>query len=90
MQKYENLVDLEKPEKMSIWSLSELSIQPRTSPSKFGGDFISSFIRLLTGLSQLRSAQALWVSCGECMFVDKERFENCILAGRMNRAVANG
>ena len=48
MQKYANLVDLENPEKMSIWSLSELSIQPRTSLSKFEGDFISSFIRLLS------------------------------------------
>ena len=47
MQKYANLVDLENPEKMSIWSLSELSIQPRTSLLKFEGDFISSFIRLL-------------------------------------------
>jgi hypothetical protein len=47
VQKYANLVDLENPEKMSIWSLSELSIQPRTSLLKFEGDFISSFIRLL-------------------------------------------
>ena len=38
MQRNENLVDLENPEKMSIWSLSELSIQPRTSLLKFEGD----------------------------------------------------
>ena len=52
MQKFANLVDLENPEKMSIWSLSELSIQPRTSLSKFEGDFISSFIRLLSQLEE--------------------------------------
>ena len=51
-------VDLENPEKMSIWSLSELSIQPRTSLSKFEGDFISFCIRLLTNyLRQYRSVQ---------------------------------
>ena len=37
MQKCENLVDLEKSEKMRLLSLSEASIQPRTSLSKFEG-----------------------------------------------------
>ena len=35
MQRNENLVDLENPEKMRLLSLSEVSIQPRTSPPKF-------------------------------------------------------
>ena len=39
MQKYENLADLENPEKMSIWLLAQLSIQPGTSLSKFEGDW---------------------------------------------------
>ena len=35
MRRRENLVDLEKSEKMRLLSLSYLSIQPRTSPVKF-------------------------------------------------------
>ena len=35
MQRNANLVDLENPEKMRLLSLSEVSIQPRTSPPKF-------------------------------------------------------
>ena len=34
MKKYENLVDLEKPEQMRIWSQIFVSIQPRTSLEK--------------------------------------------------------
>ena len=34
MQKCENIVDLEKPEKMSIWLQNFVSIQPRTSLEK--------------------------------------------------------
>ena len=41
-----NLVDLENPSKMSLWSLLWLSIQRRTSLSKFEGDFIHFFILL--------------------------------------------
>ena len=36
MQRNANLVDLEKCCKMRLFSLSQLSIQPRTSPLKFG------------------------------------------------------
>ena len=35
MQRNANLVDLKNPEKMRLLSLSEVSIQPRTSPPKF-------------------------------------------------------
>ena len=35
MQILSNLVELENPEKMRLLSLSEVSIQPRTSPPKF-------------------------------------------------------
>ena len=35
MQRNANLVDLENPEKMRLLSLSEVSIQQRTSPPKF-------------------------------------------------------
>ena len=35
VQRNANLVDLENPEKMRLLSLSEVSIQPRTSPPKF-------------------------------------------------------
>ena len=35
VQKCENLVDLEKPEKMIIWTQKSTLIQPRTSPPKF-------------------------------------------------------
>ena len=35
MQRNANLVDLENPEKMRLLSLSEVSIQPITSPPKF-------------------------------------------------------
>ena len=35
VQRNANLVDLKNPCKMSLWSLSELSIQPRTSLLKF-------------------------------------------------------
>ena len=36
VQRNANLVDLEKCCKMRLFSLSQLSIQPRTSPLKFG------------------------------------------------------
>ena len=35
VQKYENLVDLEKSFKMSVWLQKSALIQPRTSPPKF-------------------------------------------------------
>ena len=35
VQRNANLVDLKNPEKMRLLSLSEVSIQPRTSPLKF-------------------------------------------------------
>ena len=47
MQKYVNLVDLVKSFPTSIYLQKSASIQPRTSLSKFGGKFNSSFIRLL-------------------------------------------
>ena len=48
VQRYDNLVDLEKCWKMRLLSLSEVSIQKRTSPDKFTGklgirDFEISF-----------------------------------------------
>ena len=48
MQKHVNLVDLVKSFLTSIYLEKSASIQPRTSLSKFGGKFISLFIRLLT------------------------------------------
>ncbi len=48
MQRIVNLVDLKNPEKMRLLSLSELSIQKRTSLLKFGGqNFIISIDSLL-------------------------------------------
>ena len=47
VQKYVNLVDLEKCCKMSIYLQNLASIQPRTSLSKFGGWFNSIFNPLL-------------------------------------------
>ena len=47
VQKYVNLVDLVKSFPASIYLQKSASIQPRTSLSKFGGKFNSSFIRLL-------------------------------------------
>ena len=47
VQKYVNLVDLVKSFPTSIYLQKSASIQPRTSLSKFGGKFNSSFIRLL-------------------------------------------
>ena len=47
VQKYVNLVDLVKSFPMSIYLQKSASIQPRTSLSKFGGNFNSIFIRLL-------------------------------------------
>ena len=47
MQKYVNLVDLVKSFPTSIYLQNSASIQPRTSLSKFGGNFNSFFIRLL-------------------------------------------
>ena len=48
MQKRVNLVDLKNPEKMRLLSLSELSIQKRTSLLKFGGqNFIISIDSLI-------------------------------------------
>ena len=48
VQKRVNLVDLVKSLRASIRLQKSASIKPRTSPSKFGGNFNSSFIRLLT------------------------------------------
>ena len=60
VQQYENLVDLEKCCKMTIWLLSWLSIQPRTSLSKFEGDFIHfSFVSLPAELSTYRAPRNL-------------------------------
>ena len=44
-------VDLGESFPTSIYLQKSASIQPRTSPSKFGGNFNSSFIRLLTNES---------------------------------------
>ena len=49
MQKYVNLGDVVKSFLTSIYMQKSALIQPRTSLSKFGGKFISLFIRLLTG-----------------------------------------
>ena len=47
MQKYVNIVDLAKSFPTSIYLQKSALIPPRTSPSKFGGKFNSSFICLL-------------------------------------------
>ena len=48
VQKYVNLVDLVKSFPTNIYLQKSASIQPRTSISKFGGEFNSLFIRLLS------------------------------------------
>ena len=51
MQKYVNIVDLVKSEELSNddFLAKSASIQPRTSPSKIGGDSTHLSIRLLRG-----------------------------------------
>ena len=51
MQRIANLVDLEKPCKMTIWLLSWLSIQPRTSPLKFDHFVVKSEKGSISNLS---------------------------------------
>ena len=58
MQTYANLVDLVKSFPTSIYLQKSASIQPRTSPSKFGGNFNSIFIRLLIDAAPLQVLQA--------------------------------
>ena len=48
MQKYVNLVDLVKSFPTRIYLMKSALIQPRTSPSKFGGKFNSLFTSLLS------------------------------------------
>ena len=60
MQRIVNLVDLKNPEKMRLLSLSELSIQKRTSLLKFGGQiFIISIDSLV---ANARGRGAFWQS----------------------------
>ena len=54
VQKYVNLVDLVKSFPTSIYLQKSVSIQPRTSLSKFGGKFNSLFIRLLRCSARIR------------------------------------
>ena len=54
VRRCENLVDLEKSEKMRQLSLSEASIQPRTSLQKFWGDSIVIQLILLFASLQWR------------------------------------
>ena len=60
VQKYANLVDLGESFPTSIYLQNSASIQPRTSPSKFGEKFNSLFTSLLreTPLSRLSWAAA--------------------------------
>ena len=51
VQRIANLVDLEKPCKMTIWLLSWLSIQPRTSPLKFDHFVVKSEKGSISNLS---------------------------------------
>ena len=59
MQRIANLVDLEKPCKMTIWLLSWLSIQPRTSPLKFDHFVVKSENGSISNLSTQDQVDAL-------------------------------
>ena len=60
VQKSVNVVDLVKSLHKSISLQKSASIQPRTSLSKFGGDSVNLFIRLLKPTSQWTSTSASW------------------------------
>ena len=63
-QRIVNLVDLKNPEKMRLLSLSELSIQKRTSLLKFGGqNFIISIDSLV-----VVGVNNFWRTLVECSF----------------------
>ncbi len=53
MQKYENLVDLENPEKMSIWLQNRRRYSRERAPRSLGENSIQySFVSLETSLSE--------------------------------------
>ena len=54
---------------MRLLSLSQLSIQPRTSLSKFGGDLIHLFIRLLS--SAAAAASSSWDALSTYFFISE-------------------
>ena len=64
MQKFVNLVDLVKSFLTSIYlHMLASSTQPRTSLSKFGGDSIDFFIRLLTHDTTSNTGQDKMARC---------------------------
>ena len=55
-----NIIDLVKSFPTSIYLQKSASIQPRTSPSKFGGKFNSLFTSLLTRAARGARRAAAW------------------------------
>ena len=73
MQKYVNLVDLIKSFPTSVYLQKSASIQPRTSPSKLGGD--CSWSDMLLNPLRSRIEQITEVNFAE-LFIDKVAMDN--------------